>query len=122
MFLPSLTEFINPAHEVYKMAEIIVWEELESEFAPLYSNLGQPAKPIRLMAGLLILKELYRHSDESVMTEWVANPYYQFFCGEAVFQWSFPCDPTDLVYFRQRIGRPGHSKIIETGNRAKKAV
>jgi hypothetical protein len=35
---------------------------------------------------------------------WVQNPYYQAFCGEVEFQWSFPCDPSDLVYFRKRVG------------------
>ncbi len=32
------------------------WQSLESTFAPLYSELGRSAKPIRLMCGLLILK------------------------------------------------------------------
>lgn len=46
------------------------------------------------------------------MAEWVSNPYYQYFCGEVVFQWKFPCDPSDLVHFRQRIGVAGVEKIL----------
>ena len=51
-------------------------------------------------------------SDERVVRLWVQNPYYQAFCGEVEFQWSLPCDPTDLIYFRQRIGVLGVEKIF----------
>ena len=46
-------------------------------------------------------------SNEGVVEQWIANPYFQYFCGEARFQWKPPCHPTDLVYFRQRIGQQG---------------
>jgi len=51
--------------------------------------------------------------DESVVELWVENPYYQYFCGEAFLQWEFPCHPTDLVYFRKRIGAKGVEKIFQ---------
>lgn len=38
--------------------------------------------------------------------------YFQFFCGETVFQWKFPCDPSDLVHFRHRIGEAGVERIL----------
>jgi IS5 family transposase len=112
LFLPELNEFINPKHELSLLADKIDWDFFESEFAPLYSETGAPAKPIRLMVGLLILKQIYDLGDETVMAEWVSNPYYQYFCGEAVFQWKFPCDPSDLVHFRKRIGESGVEKIL----------
>jgi IS5 family transposase len=65
------------------------------------------------MVSLLILKQLYNLSDESIVERWVENPYYQFFSGETVFQWEFPCHPTDLVYFRKRIGKKGVEKILK---------
>ena len=65
------------------------------------------------MVGLLILKQLRNLSDERVVKEWTENPYYQYFCGEVYFKWEFPCDPTDLVYFRRRIGKEGIKKILE---------
>ena len=37
----------------------------------------------------------------------------RFFCGETVFQWEFPCHPTDLVYFRKRIGEAEVKKIFQ---------
>jgi IS5 family transposase len=112
LFLPNLSEFINPKHEFYLLAEKIDWNVFESEFAPLYASVGQPAKPIRLMVGLLILKQLYDLGAETVMAQWVSNPYFQYFCGAVVFQWKFPCDPSDLVHFRHRIGVEGVEKIL----------
>jgi IS5 family transposase len=112
LFLPNLEGFINPRHELCKLADEIEWDDFEVEFGGLYSRVGCPAKPIRLMVGLLILKQLYGFGDETVMVEWVSNPYYQYFCGEAVFQWEFPCDPSDLVHFRHRIGASGVEKIL----------
>lgn len=112
LFLPNLTEFINLRHELYLLAEKIDWQQFETDFAPLYSTVGTPAKPIRLMVGLLILKQIYNLGDETVMAEWVSNPYFQYFCGEVVFQWKFPCDPSDLVHFRHRIGVEGVEKIL----------
>jgi transposase, IS5 family len=65
------------------------------------------------MVSLLILKQLYNLSDESVVARWVENPYYQLFSGETIFQWKFPVHPTDLVHFRKRIGKKGVEKILQ---------
>lgn len=112
LFLPLLNDFIDPQHELCQLAEQIDWQKFEQEFAPLYSTVGCPAKPVRLMVGLLILKQIYNLGDETVMAEWVSNPYFQYFCGEATFQWRFPCDPSDLVHFRHRVGEAGVEQIL----------
>lgn len=96
------------------LAANIPWQYFEDEFAPLYSHRGKPAKPIRLMVGLSILKHLEDLSDEVLVKRWVQNPYYQVFCGEAEFQWSLPCDPSDMTYFRKRIGETGFEKILSS--------
>ena len=121
-----LDDLVNPRHPLYKLSKRIPWDELEKHFSDLYHHSGRPAKPIRLMVSLLILKQLYDLSDESIVERWVENPYYQFFSGETVFQWEFPCHPTDLVYFRKRIGEEGIEKIFKVsielhGNKAKEA-
>src|SRR3990170_6897898 len=103
---------LNPRHPLLKLAKAIPWEHFEVEFAPLYSARGKPAKPIRLMVGLSTLKHLENLSDEVLIERWVQNPYYQAFCGEIEFQWKLPCEPTDLVYFRKRIGKEGFEKIL----------
>ncbi len=113
IFRPLLKEIIKPDHPLVILSKKIDWKELEEEFIELYSHTGQPAKPIRQMLGLLILKQLYNLSDERVVPAWVENPYYQYFCGEAEFKWEFPCDPSDLVHFRHRIGKKGVERILK---------
>jgi len=67
---------------------------------------------IRLMVGSLILKRLYNLGDETLVKEWEMNPYMQYFCGESTFKHKFPCDPSDFVHFRKRIGEKGIEKIF----------
>lgn len=112
LFLPLLKEFIDMNHELVLLSDTINWKQIEDEFSPLYSNTGQPAMPIRLMVGCLMLKRLYNFGDETLAMSWVMNPYMQYFCGEAHFQHRFPCDPSDFVHFRNRIGDQGIEKIF----------
>jgi IS5 family transposase len=112
LFTSDLIDSLNPNNRLYQLAKQLPWSEIEKEFEGYYSKMGQPAKPVRLMVGLLILKQLENLSDEVVVERWCENPYYQFFCGMATFQWALPCHPTDLVYFRKRIGKEGAEKLL----------
>jgi len=94
------------------LADTINWEQFDNSFEKYYSDNGRPAKPIRLMVGLLILKQLENLSDENMVLQWKRNPYYQYFCGMTEYQPALPCDSTDLVYFRKRIGTEGVEKIF----------
>jgi len=97
---------------IVALADTINWAQFNDSFEKYYSDNGRPAKPIRLMVGLLILKQLENLSDENVVLQWKRNPYYQYFCGMTEYQPALPCDPTDLVYFRKRIGTEGVEKIF----------
>lgn len=108
----DLLEQLNPEDPLLALARKIDWGTLEKELAPCYSEIGRPAKNIRLMAGLLMLKHIENLSDERVVEQWVRNPYFQAFCGEQFFQWKFPCDPSDLTYFRRRLGKLGSETIF----------
>ena len=110
---PDLIDQINPRDPLCQLANRIPWDFFEKDFSPLYAERGRPAKPVRLMAGLLILKQLENLSDERVVEEWRRNPYFQFFCGMKHFQWDLPCEPSDLVHFRKRIGINGVEKILQ---------
>ena len=110
--MPGLAEQLDPKQPLYRLAEAIEWEGFEKVYEDFYSKEGRPAKPVRLMVGLPLLKQLENLSDEVVCERWTQNPYYQFFCGMSEFQWTLPCDPTDLVYFRKRIGDEGMSLIL----------
>ena len=94
------------------LADTINWDIFEKSFAKYYSDEGRPAKPIRLMVGLLILKQLENLSDESIVLQWKRNPYYQYFCGMQEYVPALPCDATELVKFRKRIGKEGAEEIF----------
>lgn len=111
-FSPLLQQFIDPKHELVLLADKIDWNYFEELFSVHYSTTGQPGVPIRMMVGCLMLKRLYDHGDETLAQAWVMNPYMQYFCGEAHFQHQFPCDPSDFVHFRKRIGTSGIEKIF----------
>ncbi len=113
LFLPLLSDFIDMKHELVFLAHKIDWEYFESEFGSLYSLVGQPSIPLRLMIGCLILKQMYNLGDETVAKSWVRDPYMQYFCGEAHFQHQFPFDPSCFVHFRTRIGEAGFEKIFQ---------
>jgi IS5 family transposase len=112
LFKPLLKEFINLHHELVLLADKIDWHYFEDAFSKLYSNTGKPAMPIRLMVGSLLLKRIYNLGDETLCEAWVRDPYMQYFCGMAHFEHKFPCDPSDFVHFRKRIGVSGVEKIF----------
>lgn len=95
------------------LATTLNWSRIEEKLSKYYSvDKGRPAKPIRLMAGLLILKQLENLSDENVVLQYKRNPYYQLFCGMDEYSPALPCDSTELVKFRQRIGQEGVDVIF----------
>lgn len=113
-FFSSLEGMINPKHPLYILANKIDWNMFEEAFSPLYSqNFGRPAKPIRLMVGLLIIKHLRNISDESVVDQWSENIYYQYLCGGTTFTPGPPCEASELVHFRKRIGESGIELILK---------
>ena len=76
----GLEDTLNQKHPMYILANKVNWQLFEDSFAPLYClDNGRPAKPIRLMVGLLILKHLRNSSDESVVEQWSENVYDQFY-------------------------------------------
>ena len=49
------------------------------------------------MVGLQYLKYAFNESDESVVTRWVENPYWQSFCGYTHLQHECPIHPTSMT-------------------------
>jgi len=114
LFTIPLKDLLNQKEAMYQLADAIPWKVFEKSFSKLYAkDFGRPAKPIRLMVSLLILKQMSGLVDETVIEQWIQNPYWQYFSGENIFQWKFPVEPSDLVHFRHRIGEDGVEKILE---------
>jgi transposase, IS5 family len=113
-FYSGFEEQLDHQHPLYVLAHRINWHQFEEAFLKHYSDkTGRPAKPIRLMVGLLILKHVRNLSDESVVEQWSENVYYQYFCGERSFATGAPCEASELVHFRNRIGVEGVELILK---------
>ncbi len=112
-FYSTFEEQLSHRHPLYILANTINWNLFEEAFAKLYSEEGRPAKPIRLMVSLIILKHIRNISDESVVEQWFENIYYQYFSGEKSYACGAPCEASELVHFRNRIGDEGIELIFK---------
>ena len=82
-FFSTFRDQLNQKHPLFVLAGQIDWQSFQHAFAPLYCpDNGRPAKPIRLMVGMLMLKHIRNVSDEGIVEQWAENSYYQHFCGE----------------------------------------
>lgn len=140
-FRSRLDAMIDLRHPLAVLATRMPWASIEATLVPMFerraregrsgevldlfgvapklagagmSAAGRPRLPIRLMVGLLYLKHAYNESDESVCERWAESVYFQFFCGEEYFQPRLPCDPTNLVRFRQALGEAGVEELLAT--------
>jgi len=114
LFGQDLLLQLDPDDPLLQLASAIPWEKFDQAFAVHYTiGIGAPSKAIRVMVGLLLLKQLENLSDEEVVLQWKRNPYYQAFCGMTEFQQDKPCHSTELVHFRKRIGKNGFESIFQ---------
>jgi len=113
LFGTDLLQQLDITDPLLKLSAAIPWHEFDEAFLIHYTKAtGASSKPIRLMVGLLILKQLENLSDEAVVLQWKRNPYYQAFCGMKEFQCKLPCHSTELMHFRKRIGAEGVEQIF----------
>jgi transposase, IS5 family len=140
-FRSRLDAMIDLRHPLAVLATRMPWVSIEATLAPIFerraregrvgegidlfgatpvlasagaSAAGRPRLPLRLMVGPLYLKHAYNESDESACERWAQDVYFQFFCGEEYFQPRLPCDPTNLVRFRQALGEAGVEELLAT--------
>jgi IS5 family transposase len=110
----QLSEIIDSDHPLVKLADAIDWESIEEELKEAYpSTTGHPNKPIRLKVGLHYLRYLFDLSDERIVWAYIENPYYQYFCGEKVFQHTFPIDRSSMSRFRERLKKKKLYKLLQ---------
>ncbi|ANW52366.1 hypothetical protein A7U58_19505 [Burkholderia pseudomallei] len=103
-FRQPLREQINVKHPLVLLADLIDWNRLNMAMsASFVSRRGRPATSPRLIAGLLYLQHAFDLSDEDVVWQWLENPYWQVFTGEAYLQTKPPIDPSSLTRWRKRL-------------------
>jgi transposase, IS5 family len=114
LFRPPLDEIIDMGHALVRLADEIDWAFLAGRFGSVCTaGPGQPPLATRLVAGLFILKHMHSLSDEALCARWIENPYYQYFCGEAVFRHECPFDRSSLTRWRQRLGEDQLVALIQ---------
>lgn len=119
LFRSRLESIIDMRHEMVRLTHLINWDEMGTDLSPYYcADNGRPGESIRLMAGLLFLKDMKGLSDEEVCEVWRENPYFQYFCGEEFFQHRLPVEPPSLSIFRKRIGEQGMERLLAETIRA----
>lgn len=111
-----MVHFIDPGHELCRLARKINWDNIENDFSRYYSTKGAPSVPVRIMIGLILLKQVYRYTDKNALVQWLENPYWQHFCGQVYFRHKAPFYYSDFSHFRKRIGNDGNKRISELGN------
>ena len=80
----------------------IPWDAIEEKYAALFSDVGQPAKPIHMAVGSLMLREKLQLSDEELVQQVRENQYLQFFLGFKSYRDEPPFDPYVLTKWRKR--------------------
>jgi transposase, IS5 family len=114
MFRSRLDQIIDMNHALARLAREIDWAYLAGIFGDVYTDgPGQPPLPIRLMAGLMILKHMENLSDEVLVARWIENPYYQYFCGEEFFQHKAVFDRSSLSRWRERMGEEKLAALLQ---------
>jgi IS5 family transposase len=104
LFHSELFSQLDTKDPLIQLTNAINWAVFHHSFEQHSSkDNGRPSKPIRLMAGLLMLKQLENLSDERVVLQFKCNPYYQYFYGYPNYTPDVPCNATELVHFRKRI-------------------
>ena len=74
LFHSELLSQLDVKDPLIQLANTINWSIFDTSFEKHYSkDNGAPSKPIRLMVGLLILKQLENLSDEAVVMQFKRN-------------------------------------------------
>jgi len=95
---------MDPENRWVKKAAMIPWDAIEEKYAELFpSDTGNPAKPVRMALGALLIQKQYGYADRELVEQIRENPYYQYFIGLPGYQQEQPFTPSLLVAFRKRL-------------------
>ena len=113
LFNTFLKDIISPRHPLVKLAERIDWFSFDEGLAECFcSDNGRPSLPTRLMVGLHYLKYTYDLSDEEVISQWLENPYWQYFTGNTFFEHDAPLDSSSMSRWRKYLKVAGAEKML----------
>lgn len=113
IFDTMITPLLDQDNALFKITRAIDWVSLSEKLAQFYClNNGRPSKPSRLKVGLLILKHLYKVSDNDACNTLKENLYVQYLCNVSLEKGKQFINSSSLAKFRKQIGLEG-IKVIE---------
>lgn len=102
---------VDANHPLMVLAGKIDWKAIERGLAPYYApGKGRPAKPTRLMVGLMILKHRFDLSDEAVVSGLHENFVWMAFCQVPADE-ARHVESSTLCRFRKRLGPEGSQAV-----------
>ena len=102
---------VDPEPPLMKLSEKIDWAAIDRVLLPYYSpGKGRPAKPTRLMVGLMILKHRFDLSDERVVSGLHENFVWMAFCRVPADE-AWHVESSTLCKFRKRLGPEGTQAV-----------
>jgi IS5 family transposase len=95
---------LSKANRWVKLADMVPWDEVEKRYAEQFTSpVGNPAYPVRVAFGALIIKEKLKITDEETVEQIRENPYLQYFIGYKAYSDKPPFNSSTMVYFRIRL-------------------
>jgi len=122
---------LNPRNRWVVIAELIPWQQIESEYASGFNFYkGRRAKSVRFALGALIIKEKLKLTDEETEAQIQENVYMQYLLGQKEFTRKRLFEASMMVHFRKRLGHVipvlneklavAYSKYLEPGRSRKR--
>ena len=95
-----------------QLAKAIDWQELERQYATNFGKAGNPALPLRMAFGSLVIRAALGLSDKQTVQMIRENPYLQYFIGMNSFSSEAPFVAHSMVGFRHRISEQEVQKAV----------
>jgi len=116
LFQDRLSKELSPKHKLYKLRDVINWEDLEGALSDLIlvKERGRERRSLRVMLGLSMLQAMYNFSDCLTCETLDENAYWQYFCGYEYGVGKIGVSESSLRRFRQALGETGYRLIYRT--------
>lgn len=123
LFKTEVSSLVPSDHPLRLLGDKIDWTTLQQKLSSHYHpTQGRPGCSVRMLCGLLFLKQMYDLSDVQTCQRLAETPAWQYFCGIRYFSQASLCDASTLCRFRLIIGKEGFEMLFGESVRLGKQV
>ena len=114
IFERGLSEELERSHKLYKLRNLINFDELEEKIRKLIKEkkLGRTKTSTRVLIGLGLLQAMYNTSDALTSETFEENVYWQYFCGYEYAIKGKSVSESVIRRFRQTLGEEGYNIML----------